>query len=95
MCSVSLLIKYFVDRFCLMRVWKRAPGTFRTFFPYSRLDILMLSPIATSTNFFLSFPCLRSTRNKDFDVQQRILLPDCDRCDGTSLILLLGRFSIR
>lgn len=25
MCSFSLFIKYFVDRFCLMRTWKRAP----------------------------------------------------------------------
>jgi hypothetical protein len=36
MCSFSLFVKYFVDRFCLMRNWKRAPQLGKTISKFSR-----------------------------------------------------------
>lgn len=36
LCSLSLLIKYLVDRFCLMRSWKRAPQLGTTISKFSR-----------------------------------------------------------
>jgi len=70
MCSVSLLIKYFVDRFCLMRVWKKAPALGPKISSFSRQYFFPLAIVAMavmSSFYWAGFPFDNICPNESVD----------------------------
>jgi hypothetical protein len=70
MCSFALLMKYFVDRFSLMRTWKRAPQLGKSVSTFSRRYFFSLACVAMaiiSSLYWSGFPFDNICPNADID----------------------------
>jgi hypothetical protein len=70
MCSFSLFIKYFTDRFSLMRTWKRAPQLGTRISKFSRRYFFSLACVAMailSSYYWSGFPFDNICPNEDID----------------------------
>jgi amino acid transporter len=94
MCSLSLLIKYFVDRFSLMRTWKRAPQLGTRVSKFSRRYFFSLACVAMaimSSFYWSGFPFDNICENGDIDpayIGNFTVYPLCkedEECNGKNV----------
>lgn len=89
MCAFSLGIKYFVDRFCLMRVWKRAPALGTKISSFSRQYFFSLALVAMaifSSYYWTGFPFDNICPNESLDQRYKNVtrvFPLVDSYDGS------------